>query len=76
MMICKVLESETFDYIIVSGNFGIVFNDFCSNHFGKDFSDNIIDVNGGIRKGNEVEIFYKKYDINNKNLVLLMIVIS
>ena len=67
MMIGKVLQNETFDYLIVSGSFGKVFKDFCSNHIGSDFSDNVIVVNGGIRKGNEVEPFYKQYDIKNKN---------
>ena len=71
MMIGKVLQNETFDYLIVSGSFGKVFKDFCSNHIGSDFSDNVIVVNGGIRKGNEVEPFYKQYDIKNKNLIFI-----
>lgn len=71
MMIGKVLESETFDYIIVSGNFGKVFKNFCLNHIGKDFSDNVIVVNGGLRNGEEIDKFYNQYDINNKNLVFI-----
>lgn len=71
MMVGKVLEKETFDYIIVSGNFGRLFKDFCLNHIGKDFSDNVIVVNGGIRDGNQVGEFYKEYDINNKNLIFI-----
>lgn len=71
MMIGKVLEQEKFDYIIVSGNFGKVFKNFCLNHIGKDFSNNVIVVNGGLRSGNKIEEFYKEYDINNKNLVFI-----
>lgn len=71
MMIGKVLENETFDYIIVSGNFGKVFKNFCLNHIGKDFSDNVIVVNGGLRNGNEIDKFYNQYDINNKNLIFI-----
>lgn len=71
MMIGKVLENETFDYIIVSGNFGKVFKNFCSNHIGKDFSDNVIVVNGGLRNGKEIDEFYNQYDINKKNLIFI-----
>lgn len=71
IMIGKVLEQEKFDYIIVSGNFGKVFKKFCLNHIGKDFSDNVIVVNGGLRNGQEIDKFYTQYDINNKNLVFI-----
>ena len=71
MMLGKVLESETFDYIFVSGSFGKVFKDFCSNHIGSDFSDNIIVVNGGLRRGYEIEPFHENYDVNGKNLVFI-----
>lgn len=71
MMIGKVLEKENFDYIIVSGNFGKVFKDFCLNHIGKSFSDIVIVVNGGLRNNNDVEPFYKEYDINDKNLIFI-----
>lgn len=71
MMIGKVLENETFDYIIVSGNFGRFFKNFCLNHIGEDFSSNVIVVNGGIRNGNKVVEFYKKYDIYNKDFIFI-----
>lgn len=71
MMIGKILENESFDYLIVSGRFGKVFKKFCLNHIGKDFSSNIIVVNGGLRAGNEVDDFSKDYDIKNKNIIFI-----
>lgn len=71
MMIGKVIEHESFDYIIVSGNFGKVFKDFCIKHIGKKFSNSIIVVNGGLRNNNEIEPFYNNYEINNKNIVFI-----
>lgn len=72
MMLGKVLENEKFDYLIVSGKFGRVFKDFCSNHIGQDFSNNIIVVNGGLRNSNnKINEFYKEYNINNKDLIFI-----
>ena len=71
MMLGKVLENEAFDYIIVSGNFGRVFKDFCLKHIGYNFSNNIIVVSRGLRKDQEIEPFNELYDINNKNLIFI-----
>ena len=71
MIIGKVMENEKFDYLIVSGQFGKVLKNFCCNHIGESFSNNIIVVNGGLRNGNEINEFYKEYDINNKKLIFI-----
>ncbi len=71
MMLGKVLENEAFDYIIVSGNLGRVFKDFCLKHIGYNFSNNIIVVSGDLRKDQEIEPFNELYDINNKNLIFI-----
>lgn len=70
LMINKVRTNETFDYIIVSGKFGKVFKNFCLNN-NIYSSNNIITVNGSLRKGDEVEDFSKTYDINNKNIIFI-----
>lgn len=71
MMIGTVVTNEDFDYMIVSGNFGNVFKDFCLKHIGENFSNNVITVNGGLRKGNDIGNFYQKYDLSNKKLVFI-----
>ena len=69
-MINKVIKNETFDYIIVSGKFGKVFKNFCENN--NIYSpNNIITVNGSLRKGKEIKDFSQKYNINNKNIVFI-----
>lgn len=71
MILGRVLEKEKFDYIIVSGKFGIVFKNFCTQHFDKELAKNIIVVNGSLRN-EEVKItFPEEYDINNKSLVFI-----
>lgn len=71
MMLGKVLEKSKFDYIIVSGNFGTVFKEFCTKHFDKELAKSIIVVNGSLRKDNVNIDFPKEYDINNKSLVFI-----
>lgn len=71
MMIGKILEKEKFDYIIVSGNFGNVFKNFCKKHYSKEFYDNIIVVNGGLRHEHEVIDFYSNYDLKKKNIIFV-----
>lgn len=71
MMIGKVLESENFDYIIVSGHFGDVFKTFCQKNFDSEFSANIIVTNGGLRNNNEVIPFWQNYDIKDKNIIFI-----
>lgn len=71
MMIGKILENETFDYIIVSGKFGKVFKSYCKKHMNKDFYNNIINVKGGLRKGYEIDEFWNKYDIKNKRIIFI-----
>lgn len=71
MMIGKILEKESFDYLIVSGRFGKVFKKFCLNHIGEEFSNNVIVVNGGLRSGNKIDDFSNDYNIKNKNIIFI-----
>lgn len=70
MMINKVNDNEKFDYIIVSGQFGIVFKDYCNKYF-DNIKDNIIVVNGGLRKGYAITSFWEDYDIKNKKFIFI-----
>ena len=54
IMIEKIKDNESFDYIIVSGNFGKVFKEYCNNYQDDEFNKNIIVVNGGLRKDNDI----------------------
>lgn len=71
MILGKVLEKEKFDYIIVSGKFGIVFKEFCQKHFDKELAKNIIVVNGSLRDDESYVNFNSEYDINNKSLIFI-----
>lgn len=71
MMIGKVLEQKSFDYIIVSGHFGNVFKSFCQKNFDQELGKNIIVTNGGLRKNNSITTFWKDYDIENKNIIFI-----
>lgn len=71
MMIDKVTQNETFDYVIVSGNFGKVFKEHCNNYLNDDFNKKIIVVNGGLRKGNDIVSFWEDYNIENKKIILI-----
>lgn len=71
MMLGKVLEKEKFDYIIVSGKFGIVFKNFCTKHFDKELAKNIIVINGSLRQEDVTVEFPEDYNINNKSLVFI-----
>lgn len=71
MMIGKILENEKFDYLIVSGNFGRVFKNYCQKHMNKDFFDNIITVNGGLRNGKEINHFWNEYDVKGKQIIFI-----
>ncbi len=69
MILSRVLQNESFDYLIVSGTFGHVFKDFCIKSFGENIGKVIVTVNGGIRKGNIVGEIDK--DFSNKNIVFI-----
>ena len=69
MMISKILEKEYFDYLIVSGRFGIAFKDFCSKNIDQSFKKSIITINGGLREGKITTII--DTDLNNKNIVFV-----
>lgn len=71
MMINKVLENEKFDYIIVSGKFGVVFKDYCNNYLDANFNKKIIVVNGGLRKDYDVISFWEDYNIKNKKIIFI-----
>ena len=71
MMLGKVLDNEKFDYLIVSGRFGKIFKTFCLKNIGQEFSNNIIVVNGNLRGNNDVNDFYKEYNIKNKSLIFI-----
>lgn len=71
MMIDKVKEKEQFDYLIVSGNFGIVFKEYCNNFLDGDFNKKIIVVNGGLRRGYDVNSFWEDFDIKDKKIVFI-----
>ncbi len=49
-----LVEQETFDKIIVSGNFGRRFKSFIEEKVDGDLSSNIIVANGSLRKGNSI----------------------
>lgn len=68
MMIGKILENESFDYLVVSGRFGYAFKDFCSKNI-NELTNNIICINGGLRQGNIIDNL--NIDINNKSLVFI-----
>lgn len=71
MMIEKVLKNENFDYIITSGKFGKVFKNHCEKHMDNKFNQNIIVVNGNLRKDEDVIDFTNQYNINNKRLIFV-----
>lgn len=71
MMIDKVKENEKFDYIIVSGNFGKVFEKHCNKYQDDEFNKKIIVVNGGLRKDNDIISFWEDFNIENKTLIFV-----
>ena len=70
MMIQKIKKNETFDYIIVSGNFGKVFKEYCNTNL-IELKNKIIVVNGGLRKGYDIISFWEDYNIKNKKLIFI-----
>ena len=70
MMIEKVKKNEAFDYIIVSGNFGNVFKEYCNKYL-DDLKNKIIVVNGGLRKGYAITSFWEDYNVENKKLIFI-----
>lgn len=72
MMIGKILENEHFDFLITSGTFGKFFKNYCENHMDKEFSNQIIVVNGSLRNENEKIIdFWNQYDISDKSIIFV-----
>ena len=71
MMLGRILEKEKFDYIIVSGKFGVVFKNFCTKHFDEELAKNIIVINGSLRNEDITVEFPEEYNINNKSLVFI-----
>ena len=71
MMIDKIRDNEEFDYIITSGKFGVVFKEYCNNYLDNDFSNKIIVVNGGLRKGYDIVSFWDEYDVKNKKIIFI-----
>jgi len=63
-MINEVTAKESFDYIIVSGNFGKEFRKYCKKN--NLLKNKVICVNGSLRENENIIPFWKDYDINNK----------
>lgn len=70
MLIGKVLNYH-FDYIIVSGNFGRLFKEYCIKNMPESLYSKIIVVNGGLRKGEKILEFWNEFNVENKDLVFL-----
>lgn len=71
MMIDKVTKNEDFDYIIVSGKFGNVFQNHCNNYLENKFNEKIIVVNGGLRKDHAIISFWEDYNIKDKKIIFI-----
>ncbi len=71
MMINKVLENETFDFIITSGKFGIVFKNYCEKYMNEEFHKKVIVVNGNLRSNNDIIDYSDKYNISNKKVIFI-----
>lgn len=69
MMITKIIEKESFDYLIVSGRFGYAFKEFCKENINDEFSNGIIAVNGNLRNDN---ISYDlDFNIKDKSFIFI-----
>lgn len=68
-MINEVTAKESFDYIIVSGNFGKEFRKYCKKN--SLLKDKVICVNGSLRENENIIPFWKDYDINNKKIIFI-----
>lgn len=69
MMITKIIERESFDYLIVSGRFGHALKEFCKKNINETFSNNIIAVNGNLRNDN---ISYNlDFNIKDKSFIFI-----
>ena len=71
LMISEVIENEEFDYIIVSGKFGLSFEEHCHNYYNKEFNKKIIVINGGLRKDNVIIPFWENFNIEEKKIVFI-----
>jgi len=71
LMINQVIENEEFDYIIVSGKFGLSFKEHCHNYCNKEFNKKIIVINGGLRKDNVIIPFWENFNIEEKKIVFI-----
>lgn len=70
MILNKVKENESFDYIIVSGNFGSMFKVFIDTYH-QNLSSKIIAVNGGLRNGEKLVAFWTDYNITAKRIIFI-----
>lgn len=52
-----IIAEQSIDTLIVSGNFGRVFSTYYANNYREMYALPIVSVQGGLRKGNEVEEF-------------------
>ncbi len=68
-MINEVTVRESFDYIIVSGNYGIEFEKYCKKN--NLLKNKVICVNGSLRENENIIPFWKNYDINNKKIIFV-----
>ena len=60
------VRKEKFDYIIVSGHFGISFKKYCEKN--NIYKDKILLVNGSLRKDKNID---SNYNIENKKIIFI-----
>lgn len=70
-MLERVEQNEMFDFLIVSGTFGFLFQQFLQNEKRFDLWEKLIVVSGGLRNGNEIEPFWKIIPCNRKKFIFI-----
>jgi len=65
----SLVEEESFDKLIVSGNFGRKFYKFVTLKIGKELASKILVANGSLRKGNSIGL--ETTNFNNQKFIFI-----
>lgn len=65
----SLVEEESFDKLIVSGNFGRKFYKFVTLKIGKELASKILVANGSLRKGNSIGL--ENRDFNGQKFIFI-----